>query len=66
MGQSTVGRREAKVAILGGLPVVMALWLLSVPTVAHSRSPFAVPPNRDGYEDAPSEDVAGPAPAPLR
>src|SRR5262249_2906915 len=66
MVRSTVGRREAKVAILRGLPVVMALWLLAVPTIAHSPSPFAVPPSRDRHEDAPPEDVAGPAAAPLR
>ena len=59
-------RREAKVTIVGGLPVVMALWLLAVPTAAHSPSPFAVPPSRDGHEDAPPEDVAGPAVAPLK
>jgi hypothetical protein len=66
MVQSTVGQREAKVAILGGLPVVVAQRFLIVPTVAHYRSQFAVPPSRDGHEDAPPEDIAGPAPAPLR
>jgi hypothetical protein len=66
MVQPTGRRREAKVAIVGGLPVVMALWLPAVPTIAHSRSPCAVPPRRDRHEDAPPEDVAGRAAAPLR
>ena len=66
MVQPTARRREAKVAILGGLPVVMAQRLFIIPTVAHFRSPFAVPPSRDGHEDAPPEDVAGPAVAPLK